>query len=347
MKSNKIIIWSIISVVLTSCMSENYRIITRVKRDGSCWREIHRVGSMTDSISGLFPYDLSSGWDISQTDTFVKKNFSLDNTLENKKNLKISKKFNTVSELSNGLRSDMVFPIAKEALKKRFRWFYTYYEYTAVYPEVTGKGRVPMDKYLNKDEQKFYLQGDMSAYKGINGWELIGMLEDIHDRFMKWYQRSLYEECFEVILHYTEADFRSKLPAIKDTLFSINEKQMKEQPSLHDVNMLLDKYFATNYFSNLFFENEQEMQNMIEERLKVAIELLNFNIQYELALPGKFIATNSDLQTDGTLVWKVNMLKFLADDYTLTAESRAVNIWAFVVTLLLIVFSGYCFIKRY
>jgi len=345
MKSNKIIIWSIISVVLTSCMSENYRIITRVKRDGSCWREIHRVGSMTDSISDLFPYNLSAGWDISKTDTLV-DTYSLENKKVVKPNVKISKKFNSVDELSTGLRSDMIFPIAKESLKKRFRWFYTYYVFTAVYPEVTEKGRVPIEQYLNKDEQKFYLQGNISAYKGMNGWNLKEELEGIENRFMKWYQRSLYEESFDVILYYTEDAFRLKLPAIKDTLFSINEKQMKEQPSLRDVNTLLDKYFSTNYFSDLYLEKGQEMDNMSEERVKVVNELLNYNIQYELTMPGKLMATNSDLQNDGALVWKVNMLKFLADDYTLTAESRAANTWAFVVTLLLIVFSGYCFIKN-
>jgi hypothetical protein len=63
-------------------------------------------------------------------------------------------------------------------------------------------------------------------------------------------------------------------------------------------------------------------------------------------MSGKLMATNSDLQTDGTLIWKINMLKFLADDYTLTAKSRTANIWAFVITLLLIVFSVYCFTKN-
>jgi len=345
MKSNKIIILSIISVVLTSCLSENYRFITRVERNGSCWREIHTVGSKNDSISGLFPYNLSAGWNISQTDTLV-GTYSLENKKIYKQNIKVGKKFNSVDELSNGLRSDMIFPIANETLKKRFRWFYTYYAFTAVYPEVTEKGRVPMEQYLDKAEQKFYLQGDMSAYKGMNGWELKEVLEDIENRFMKWYQRSLYEESFDVILYYTENDFRSKLPAVKDSLFSINEKQMKEQPSLNDVYAILDNYFVINYFSNLFFENEQEMQNMIDEQLKVATTLLNYEIQYELTMPGKLMATNSYRQNDGALVWKVNMFNFLADDYTLTAESRTANMWVFVVTLLLIVFSGYCFIKN-
>ena len=36
-----------------------------------------------------------------------------------------------------------------------------------------------MDQFLNRDEQKFYLQGDMTAYRGMNGAELKEELDGI------------------------------------------------------------------------------------------------------------------------------------------------------------------------
>ena len=338
MKTNKIIIAIIIGFVLTSCFSEKYRIITRVHRDGSCWREIQTIA---DSMAFLFPYDLSSGWEISQTDTVVDEYLSP----KNKKIIMVGKKFNSVDELSEGLHSDKIFPVAKESLKKRFRWFYTYYAFTAVYPEITDKGQVPLENYLNKAEQKFYLQGDMSAYRGMAGWELKEALNDIDDRFMEWYNRSMYGESLDIIMHYAGADFHSKLSAVKDTLYSINKKQMSEPTGVKEVCLILDKYLVTDRFSNLYAENEQAMDSLLEERTKVTDELLNFDLQYELTLPGKIIATNTPLQNEGTLVWGIHLFRFLADDYTLTAESRTVNGWAFAITLLLIVFAVYCFCK--
>ena len=322
MKTSKIIIWSIISIVFSSCSTTNYRFITHVDRDGSCRREIHSGDSF-----GLLPYDLSSGWEISDT--------------------MISKKFYSVDELSTGLDRDKIFPTPKEALKKRFRWFYTYYAFTAVYPEIKEKGSVPMEKYLNKAERKFFFQGDSSDYCGMNGIQLKEKLDDIETRATKWYTRSLYEEYFAVVLHYAKADFQSKLLAVKDTLYSIHEKEMNALSSFNDVCTILDKHFSTVYFSDLYVENGQEMDNMCEERTKVINELVNYDIRYELTLPGKIIASNAYLQDNGTLAWEIDMFKFLADDFTLTAESRAVNVWAFVVTLLLVVFSVYCFCRYF
>ena len=341
MKTNKIIVWIIVYISLTSCFKDTYQIITRVNRDGSCNREIY---PKNDSISTLFPYDYSSGWKISQIDTVIEENLAQKHI----KYLKLSKKFNSVDELSTGLRHDNIFPTPKESLKKRFRWFFTYYTFVATYPEVTDKGRVPIDKYLSKAEQKFFLQGDMSAYKGMNGYELKDELDHMETKFMKWYYRSLSEESFDVVLNYVDANFRLQLPAIKDTLFAISEKQEKEYYlDIKDICTMLDEYFNVDNFSELHAENKSEMDDMLEERTKTTDQLSGFDIQYDLVMPGKIVATNTDLQNNDTLTWHINLFRFLADDYTLTAESRTANIWAFAVTLLLAAFSVYCFCRYF
>ena len=339
MKTNQIIIWSIISMMLTSCFNHNYKMITHVNRDGSCRGEFHEIADSLNPTTSL--YWNASGWEISQTDTLAEHYMSL----KNRKNINVSKKFKSVEELSADTTRLWYCLIPKESLKKRFRWFYTYFAFTAVYPEVTNKGRVPMEKYLNKDEQKFYLQGDMSAYRGMNGFELKDVVDDIGDRFWGWYNRSLYEEYFDVIQQYADMDYRLQLPAMKDSLYSVHAKQLEDEFLMPDeICKWIDKFFATDHFSKLYAENRGEMNDILSERTKETDELIKYNIQYELTLPGKLITTNADWQNDETLVWKINMLKFLTDDYTLTAESRVVNVWAFVVTLLLIVFSAYCFL---
>jgi hypothetical protein len=328
-----------ISIFLASCFSQNHRFSTHVERGGSCRAELHDIADSLTSI--LFAYYHSSGWEISQTDTVVKEQISQ----KNKKYIRINRKFQSVEKMSADTSRQWLCITPRESLKKRFRWFYTYYAFTAVYPEVTEKGRVPMELYLNKDEQKFYLQGDMSAFRGLNGFELKEVIDDMGERFEKWYYRSLYEESFDIILQYACTDYRLQLPAMKDSLYSVHEKDIDDLSKIDAVN-LLDKYFVTDYFSKLYVENSSEMDKKLEEKTSETDELQKLNIQYELTLPGKLMATNSDRQNDGTLIWKINMFKFLADDYTLTAESRTTNLWAFAVTLLLIVFSVYCFSKR-
>jgi hypothetical protein len=340
MKTVKIIILCVLCIALTSCISVNYRIVTHIDRNGSGWREIQTTMSKTDSLPKLFPYNLSYGWEISQSDTVVEEYLSR----KSKTNVKVRKKFNSIHDLPVDLRSDIIFPVAKESYKKRFRWFYTYHDFTAIYPEITDKGRVPLEGYLNKSEQKFYLQGDFSAYKGMNGIELKEELNDIETRFLKWYNRSMFEESFEVIMHYSVSDFRPTLSVAKDSLYSILEQQHIEQPKVSDICTVLDDFLSTGFFTQLFNDNEHEMNNMLEERFKIIESLLEYSIQYELRLPGQIMTSNTDLQNDEVLKWHVNLFRFFSDDYTLTAESRTMNSWAFVVTFLLIVLSVFLYI---
>jgi len=343
MKANKMILFLMVSVTLTSCFSKKYVISSYIERDGSCRRTIY---AQDDSVTHLFPYDLTTGWEIAQTDTAVKSYLSLKNT----KNWVVSKKFNSVDELSSGLLPDKNFPHAKESLKKRFRWFYTYYTFTAVYQEISEKGQVAMVNYLNQDERRFYFQGDLSAYKGLTGFELKDILNDIEEHFCEWYNRSMYEECFQIIAYFTDMDFRPELFAAKDTLYSIYRKSHPEQEFLskqyEDLCPIIDSFFTTNRFSILYATNDKKMNDMTNERTKITDELLDFSIQYELSFPGKIIATNSQRQNNGALTWEVSMLNFLADDYILTAEWRTVNGWAFAIALLLLVFTVFCFRRK-
>lgn len=342
MKTNKFIIWSIIGIALTSCLSENYRIITHVNRNGSCRVEIPYIADSL-SYTTITNYH-SSGWEVTQTDTLVEDRLSI----KNKKLVKISKIFPSVNQVFDDISIKGTYLIPEKSLKKSFRWFYTYYIFTAVYQEVTEKGRVPMEKYLNKEEQKILLQGDVSTYRGMNGFEIKEDLERLEIAFWDWYFRSLFEESFDAILNYAGTNFRLQLPAIKDSLYTLNKSRIeKEYPLPDEICIWLDNFFTTNYFSNLYIQNKRKIDDILEGKSKQTDELQKHDFQYELTLPGKLLTTNADQQNEQTMIWKINMFKFLADDYSLTAESREANIWAFVITLLLISFSLYCLIRYF
>ncbi len=339
MKAKKIIILLTVSLLFTSCLSKRYVVNTHFERNGT-GRQI--ISTQADTLSGLFPYNLAAGWETSSTDTVAKAYLSQKNT----KMIQISKKFNTVEELSSDLLHDMIFPVAKESLKKCFRWFYTFHRFTAIYPELSYKGQVAIGDFLTKEEQKLYFQGDLRAYKGLTGMELKEILDGIEERFLNWYNRTVYEECFQIIIDHIEKAIRPELLAVKDTLYSIHSKQLTELSissalNVKDLCPILDKYFETNRFSNLYATDSQKMDEELQQRNTVADELLRYSIQYELTFPGKVITANTQLKNNGALVWEVHLFKYLADDYILTAEWRTVNVWAFAVTFLLIVFALY------
>jgi putative transmembrane protein len=61
-------------------------------------------------------------------------------------------------------------------------------------------------------------------------------------------------------------------------------------------------------------------------------------------MPGELLSSNTVSVEDGMLVWKVDAYRVLADNYRLQAESRVMNIWAFVLTGLLLVVALILFI---
>ncbi|MDR0835912.1 MAG: hypothetical protein LBN11_04945 [Tannerella sp.] len=183
----KITIWIVTGVAVIgiySCSSTNFRIITTIRPDGSCLREIYTKGDSAflagDWSENPYLFRLDSSWRITP---------AVDNHYEHEYNVKIAKTFHSIDEISSGLQFDkdlrpLVAP--EETLQKRFRWFYTYYSFKTVYPTIPVQPPVPIDRYLDKSEQKMWFQGDFSAYAGMNGGELKDVLDDIEKRFGIW-----------------------------------------------------------------------------------------------------------------------------------------------------------------
>jgi len=56
-------------------------------------------------------------------------------------------------------------------------------------------------------------------------------------------------------------------------------------------------------------------------------------------MPGKITQSGNAVNHGDTLVWKLSSYRMIPAGYLIEAESRTTNIWAFVITGLLIIFS--------
>ena len=85
------------------------------------------------------------------------------------------------------------------------------------------------------------------------------------------------------------------------------------------------------------------MEQVFEEKC-IVTQLFEYQIKFEQAMPGELLSSNTVSAEDGMLVWKVDAYRVLADNYRLQAESRVMNIWAFVLTGLLLAVALILFI---
>ena len=356
MKTNYFLITMLLLLSMTSC-STYYRMTSRGERDGSMYREIYAQGDSAfiagDKTHNPFLFQLDTDWQIVNLDSTLKFNFWGE---EEKLNVKACRNIPLINgeyfSISNGKEQMSSLAIPTEQLKKRFKWFYTYYIYTATYKELPDKGPVPLDKYLNKEEQIIWFRGDNAAFSGMNGIEQNDKLDKLEAKFGEWYNRSQYEIIWEVIRQFTsqkgDTVYVNRLNELKETVYTnhLSGKDSCGDAGIDDVCALFDKVGQTNYYSELYKAHAKAMDNMCEQKIKIA-EVFYHAIQFELTMPGTLLSSNASLSTNNIMVWKIDGLRLLTGNYVLTAESRVINYWAFGLTLLIILATLGIFIKLY
>ena len=330
---------------------------SRIESDGSIYREVYARGDSAfiagDKSHNPFLFQIDADWQIIKLDSAIKFNFwGEEETL----NVKVCRKLPVVNGecFSIAKRKEYLHSIAipTEQVKKSFRWFYTYYIYTATYKELRDKGPVPLSNYMSREEQTIWFCGDDDAYNGLSGMELKDKLDGIETKFGQWYNRSQYEINWEVIRDFilTQDDTINihRLDESKETVYI---KHFSTQDTWGDAQIdvlcnIFDKIYQTKYYSELYLKNKEAMDSICEKKMEIA-EVLYNSIQFELTMPGKLLSSNTRTLNNNSAIWKVDGLRLLTGNYTLNAKSRVINYWAFGITLLIALTTLGVFIKLY
>ena len=363
MKTKKIIISALAVLLVGSCATpyKMVRMITTIDRNGKVHREIYANDRSVEAVEEVeesgkkisenevntskktfvdvtdtsfenpFLFNLTSDWKITYFDTAIKYNFFGD---EGKFRMKISKDANSIEQYSREIQCDEAMQslaVPKESLAKKNRWFYTYYSFKTVYKKLKYELPIPISDYLTKEEQMLWTQGNMSSCRVKNGCEMKDYLNRIDGKFWKWYGRNCFEISFEAIKKLTTG---YDLDTIKENIYDeICKAEDGADPK--SVCIALDSFYVTTYFSELYTSNKEILDKDFEKVITV-VDMANNIISYELVIPDKVLQTNAPIINSDTLVWKVDGMRLLFDNYTLTAEYRIINTWAFAVTALLI-----------
>lgn len=358
MKRNKWGVWIVLWLAFTSCGSY-YRMTSRVNRDGSMVREVYAVADSAfmkgkgNQKHQPFLFRIDSGWELTKLSPAVPVNFWGE---EHSMDVKVRRELPTVgAECFQTLEGkEFMHPLVvpKEALQKKFRWFYTYYTFEATYQELPDKGPVPLSRYMSAEEQQLWFRGERTAFEGWNGIEMKNTLDDLDAKFWKWFARSQYEICWEILNHFVSLQQRDSaylhpLKEYKEDVFKVLSNKgglLGPEWTLESVCGLFDEWSKNGQYSDLYQANKEAMDAMYQKSCQMT-DIAGDVMRYELSLPGQLLTTNAPSQVEGLLVWRVDVMRLLEDDYVLTAESRAPNYWAFGVTILFLLLAAWGFWK--
>lgn len=367
MKKTKLhLILAALLLVAAGCTDTEMNMSTMVNRDGSCSRE---VAFITDSATLVGSNDLGSTmsylvedslWEkswrykddtahyaypmsVAEYDSLAKilasqtcGNKSLCDTVL----LCVKRDFTSVEEMAEA----SPFRLAEGALKssitlsKRFKWFYTDYLYSETYPSQEALFRVPLSDYVDSTLAAYWFVGQEEKLPTYSPYEKKILYDDIEKKVDKWLLACWINTACDVV-----ADNYNALPhppvsrehfdSLRDSITEYAASNNMEM--MEDVTKIFSGYFHSDAYNELFaegFAGEEAMGGLVEQML----ENMTLQVDAQLVLPGRITYANIGVVGPLGLSYRVSGVRMIPGDYTVTTQSRATNVWAFLLSGLII-----------
>lgn len=260
--------------------------------------------------------------------------------------------FETVEEmcektplLLNGVRLK-----SSAKLDKRFRWFYTEYTFTETFYCVGDTFKLPATDYADKAEISYWFTGQPNLVEGLSGAEASQKLGEMEPKITKWLNDNLYKTGFDfIVAHY---DSIPNPPVSLERFIELHDSLanylLSEENEILAINVedALRDFFHSNAYA-MFFDEETPCGQALNKEFLNSLNIFYYNVPYTLKMPGTVVDPgNGTLQADGTVFYPFTGERLIPQDYTIRATSRKTNVWACVVSVLILLLAIGSFIYK-
>ena len=233
--------------------------------------------------------------------------------------------------------------IPAETLSKRFRWFYTYYDYRAEFKSLKDMLPLSLDGYITPQQRELFFVGD-NPPQGWNGLEMYYLLDDVNKKFAEWYSDAVFYTLSDILEPYcTQAQARM-LEGCKPVFMNGIDRDLVFVMEPDTFVERLAELYPEAKFEDVYRINEQSLKEAYTEASKL-ISYFSYSFIYSINLPGRYYEGNAVDFIDGSPSWKVDAFRLVDGDLILEAVSRKINVWAFVLTFALIILLLQIFAK--
>lgn len=327
---------AVIIIIAASCNEPETVVTNIVHADGSVTRRIEMRNSENKfEVSDLqVPFD--STWIIidsieitGEGDTiWVKRAEKLFSGIE---------EINRAYESDSGANKDI---IRHTEFRKKFKWFNTEYNFSEVIEKKMLYG-YPVREYLNNEQlQWFYSPYNLTQEKkdGPDSLKFREFSDSVDKKLEKWYMKNLVSEWigeFSVLTGESISNELTKesLKLRENEFVEIVEKDIEHFDSLWQNGTLLREFIGE--------ANAMKYKTEADSAAITATERfwVSFNpYTVRAIMPGKLTDTNGLIDSAGFLLWPVNSDFFLTEPYIMQAESKTLNLWAWGVSGLFLLF---------
>ncbi|HEX3007346.1 MAG TPA: hypothetical protein VHO90_07000 [Bacteroidales bacterium] len=354
-------------LLIISCKEgSNPKFITGINADGSCYKEIVAKGDSAFIVgdtakSNPFQVELDSSWQITWSyispeihNDWPLKEWKWDTTHKDSPMLvKARKEYNSVKEMDSLFKLHPKHPWRNFTpdckLEKKFRWFYTYYSYSENYQKINTFHRIPIEKYMSKEEAEFWFNGKLDLIKGMTGIEINDEAQRIEEKFNRWFIHNILDAQYDALLEKYDSIKgikieKQKLITYKDSALEYCISYLHKDKDI-DLTTYLDKYFKTGVFSK--YNANNKLKEVEDKILSEFIGYFDPSMDYNLIMPGEILYSDNIINKGDTLAVNLTAYRMVYSNYRIAATSRKPNTWAFVVTGIIVLLAvGSFFIRK-
>ncbi len=309
--------------LLPSCLDIFFT--TEVHPNGSITKTIVCEGDSSEIIDLKLPAIGNESWE-----------HEWSYTHDDKDRLTLSKTFQSARKAAQDLNPADTVPVIRiqPELKKRFRWFFTYMNYQDILLSTNPFQKVDWRDYLSEEAVRLIPMDEEEREADPN------YVEENYEGFEEDFERYVVTSGFEDIYQlFILALDQSESSALKKNLVA-NKKQLIlkqlqiDDADISDTDDVLEAFRAVLGRENvdLIYRQNRELFAHFDAKLAYFDQSMDDNYRFAITMPGLLINTNSNIIEGNRLSWEVDFFDAYFEDFSMQAESRIVNIWAFIVT---------------
>lgn len=369
---NEYILIALAALLMIGC-KKNSNMLTIINEDGTCMRELsfhttpqklmlppdsdldnyidkswERTWTIVDNDSVRHPVPMTEA----QYDSIQQKNFR--KYVPDLVTMHVRKKFKNVQEMAEQTPlDDTKYIKASSSLDNHFKWFYTDYTFTETFAYVGNVKFVPISRFLSADTASYWFTGQPDLTRNYSGAELKEMLDGIEAKVSQWINANWFARIYDEIA----SDYNSiqNPPVSKEQFVSLRDT-LATHPAILNTDLLdgsmkdfmnvLDDYYHSSAYSDYIHKWSGGYDSL--KRDPTYLTMVSFQRDYDLVMPGRVLDAGVGEYDGNVIHYRVSGDRTIPNDYkySITATSRVTNVWAFVVTFLVILLAVGSFFYR-
>ncbi len=221
---------------------------------------------------------------------------------------------------------------------RKFRWFTTTW-YFAEKCEKSLLNGYPLTDFLSPEEASFMnLPGSIrkELVAGPDSLRYMSLADSVNNHTERWMLSSLISEMIEDAGALCESSGKDSLTT------GILRSHESDFYRLAGGDGDFEDICTAVLGESLYLKFRPELDSALAaSEQKFDRSWLFDSYTMQMVMPAALKSTNGYRMSDGTLAWPVTGNHFLTDDYVMYAESRDINYWAVIITVLLLAAAVY------